>query len=521
MTKVTSSGAEYVDDVPYIRQFVSDLSPGALRLVAALNGLEPPPLRDFDYCEVGCGHGDTVCALAAAYPDARFVGVDINPEHIASAKRLARDGALENIGFLERDFGDLIGDDSDLGELDYIVAHGVLTWVSAEKRRQLLELACAKLKPGGLLFVSYNAMPGWASVEPLRQLLLSPVGSDGSGPALDRARAGLHFAQAMQAAGALYFEKNPSAAEMLATMSKTDLRYVVHEYMHDHWSPMYFARVAWEMAAHDLHFAGVMPAFLNFRDMAVPASLEGIFDGVKDRVTFEAMKDFAINEFFRRDVYVHGARPRTTDSTNAYLDDTPFAARALAVPESRKVDLPHRAVLLEGPEFDALLEALGDGAATLAELAARPALARFGIEKLRTAMVRLVVGDLAMPLRERTRRADAKANAAYRVPSVYNQTMVRRLSSPTPLVFVSELAGQAFPVSSLDVLAVKVLTEAPPDGRDAWIRDLVGKNVLRLRVGERVYEKPDEQAQAIREAVDRLVAHRLSALVELGVLVPL
>ena len=115
--------SEYVDDVPYVRHFVEELSPPRLRLAAALNGVAPPDGDDFDYLEIGCAHGDTTNALAAAHPNARFIGVDIAPEHIAQAKRLARDGGLENVGFLERDLAAI---EDEIGEMDYITAHGVL-----------------------------------------------------------------------------------------------------------------------------------------------------------------------------------------------------------------------------------------------------------------------------------------------------------------------------------------------------------------------------------------------------------
>ena len=68
--------------------------------------------------------------------------------------------------------------------------------------------------------------------------------------------------------------------DMLATMTRVGLPYVIHEYLHDHWSPMYFARVAWELSEGDLHFAGCVPVHLNFRDAAVPEALsEALFGG--------------------------------------------------------------------------------------------------------------------------------------------------------------------------------------------------------------------------------------------------
>ena len=515
---------EYVNDVPYVRHFVGDLSPARLRLVAALNGASPPPADDFDYCELGCAHGDTLAALAAAHPNGRFLGVDISAAHIASAKRLARDGGLENIGFLERDFADLVHE--DVGDFDFIVAYGLLTWVSPEKRKALLDFAQAKLKPGGLLYVSYNAMPGWASVEPLRQLLLSPVGSpvgDAAGTTLERARRGVEFAQTLAASGAEYFTKNPAASEMLATMAKAGLPYVIHEYLHEHWSPMYFARVAWEMAACDLHFVGVSPLFLNFRDTAIPEALESVFAALNDRTdraTFESLKDFAVNEFFRRDVYVKGKVSRGADATNAYLSATAWGTLGTALPEERTVTLPHRTLTLDGPIFEALFTAVAKGATTLSALAERPELASFGLEKLRAALVRLVIADSAIPMQAPGRPTADIADGLFRIPSVYNQMMLRRLSSDTPIVMVSTVAGTAFPISTLDGLALRVFTEAAPPRRVEWIRDFVGKNVLRLAVGDRVFEDQADQRGVILEAVEKLRLHRLTKLVELGVLAP-
>src|SRR5208283_3275735 len=101
-----------------------------------------------DYCELGSAHGDTTATLAAAYPRSRFVGVDLNAEHIASASRLSVEGQLENIRFLQRDFEDLPRE--PLPDFDFITAHGVLSWVGPVKRKAVIDFASAKLRPGGL-----------------------------------------------------------------------------------------------------------------------------------------------------------------------------------------------------------------------------------------------------------------------------------------------------------------------------------------------------------------------------------
>ena len=98
---------EYVTDVPYTRHFAHQLAPTMLRLVAAMNGVAPPTGEDFDYCELGSGVGDSLVTLAAANPRGEFVGIDVNPEHVAISRRLAEEAGLANVRFLERDFSQL------------------------------------------------------------------------------------------------------------------------------------------------------------------------------------------------------------------------------------------------------------------------------------------------------------------------------------------------------------------------------------------------------------------------------
>lgn len=500
-----------MDDVPYVRQLVGELSPARIRMAAGLNGVRPPPAMDFDYCELGCGQGDTLAALAAAYPEARFLGVDLVAAHVAAARRLAREGGVENLGVLERDFSDLV--DEDVGEFDYVVAHGVLSWVSPKVRQAMLAFARAKLKPGGLLYVSYNAMPGWAAVEPLRQLLLfGGAKVDASASTLERARAGLAFAQSMERAGAQYFTKNPAASEMLETMAKAGLPYIVHEYLHEHWSPMYFARVAWEMAESDLHFAGSLPAHANVRDLALPEAPERLLATVTDRVTFESLKDFAIDEFFRRDVFVKGAAPRGAAEQHRYLDETVWGTLTETLPP--QVRLPHRTIALEGSA--ALFATLAQGGTTLTRLAAAPA----DREELRTALIRLLFAEQVLPLQAPTRVDPPRAAGLFSIPSVYNQTMLRRLSPEGPIVLASVVAGTALPISALEGLAIGVLTEVAGPGRQKWVEDLVGRSVLRIRVGDHVLEDRAEQQRAILEAVARIETRGLAKLVELGILAP-
>ena len=507
---------EYVTDVPYIRSFVGDLAPSTLRLVAALNGFAPPLREDFAYCELGSAHGDTTATLGAAYPRGRFLGVDINPRHIASANRLVLEGGLENVRFLEKDFEELRGE--DVPALDFVAAHGVLSWVGPAKRKALLDFASAKLAPGGLLYVGYNALPGWAAVEPLRQLMLDRGAAVG-GSSLERAREGIALAKRLRDGGAAYFTGNPAASEMLATMERSELAYVVHEYLHAHWVPMYFSQVAAEMAASDLYFVGQLPLHLNYRDLAIPASLAGVFESVKDRITFETLKDYATNQFFRRDVFIKGRVGRDEDAATRYLDSVPFGTLTRELPAAREVRLPHHTLHFKGPIFDALLPLLAAGATAVSELAWASALAPFGAARVREAIVRLALAGQVAPTVEPTRAAPAPAQRTrLRVPSKYNRMVLREGgTTDASLVLASAIAGTGVPVSRLDGIALRLLTEVPEEARPGWVEAFVRERQFRLKVGDRSVEDDAERIRVIQGELEPFRTERLPRLVELGI----
>lgn len=514
--KTGGRGQERSIEVPYLRTFSADLGPSQLRLVAALNGFVPPPSSGFDYCELGSGNGDTTAALAAANPSARFAGVDVNAEHVAFGSGLASRGGLDNLRFLELDFAELAS--ARLPDFDFIGANGVLSWVSPEKRRAMIEVASAKLKPGGLLYVSYNALPGWAAVEPLRRLMLDSVAGF-EGTDLERARRAVGVARLLCEAGAGYFAGNPAAVTMLETMVKMGMPYVVYEYLQPDWHPRYFADVAREMASCDLHFIGQLPLHLNYRDLSLaPAHLE-LFKDVSDRVAFENLKDFALNEFFRRDVYIKGRAPCGEATSRAYLETTAFGTMVSEGQVKREDRLPNVTLRFAGPLFDALIPALAEGAKTLPELRSRPDLAAFSADRIRMAILHLLLGGQVFPMQRSSPPVSPAEDEVYRVPLAYNRMMLgQRLSPENPIILASPAAGTGLVIPQLEAVALRLLTEVVPADRPAWIRAFVARQPLKLRAFDRVIDDAAEQARILEEHLAQLRVQRLPKLIELGVL---
>ncbi len=513
----------YVTDVAYARQFVAELAPSMLDLVAAMNGVDAPPTDSFDYCEIGCGNGDTLATLAAACPGGRFVGVDLNPEHVEFANGLAAGGGLGNVRFVARDFADLAP--GALPPLDFLAMHGVASWVGAEKRAELLRIASARLKPGGLLYVSYNALPGWAALEPLRRLMIEH-GERVGGGTLERARAGVALAQRLCDAKSVYFASHPTAQSMLALMQRAGLRYVAHEYFHAHWQPMYFADLAREAAATGLHFVGQSPLYLNVHALVLPPALKELAQTLDDRLAFESLKDFALNEFFRYDVYANGEPTRSAATTRAYFDDTPFGTLVAEPLVQRELKLPHYTLRFAGPLFDALIPALARGATTARALAETPALAEFGVHRIGDALQNLALGGQVVPMRTRAPSSRAQPTRGLRhcVPLAYNRAILAQdLSREHAIVVASPATGNGLPLSMLEAVCVRLVTEVDPDDEAAcaaWLHALVARRALRFVTGEGRSSEPAEIVAAVLRELPRFREARVDKLVELGVLAP-
>ncbi len=161
--------SEHYDQLPYTSHPFPETQPARLAGLARLFGLEPPPVARARVLELGCASGGNIIPLALRFPEARFVGVDYSRRQIADGRaRIARLG-LTNIDLQHRDLTEFADD----GEpFDYIICHGVYSWVPDEVRKAILRIAGKRLAPDGIAYVSYNVLPGWRMAQGVRDSLL-------------------------------------------------------------------------------------------------------------------------------------------------------------------------------------------------------------------------------------------------------------------------------------------------------------------------------------------------------------
>lgn len=357
----------YLTDVAYIPGFYPNLAPVALRYVAALNRVAPPSGDRFRYLELGCGLGRSLTTLAAACPTAEFVGVDINPEHTAIAAREIEAAKLANARVITSGFGDL---PADLGQFEYVALHGVFSWVAPEVREEILDVARRHLAPGGLLVVSYNSMPGWAHLQPIRGILRQYAALR-TGDSLQRIRDALAYLVFIRDRQAKYFVDNPHASAYVDALLKQDIRYLAHEYLNEHWTSFYFAEVAGMFAGAGLTFAGSLPAHTNFWDLCVRPEFQELFRTTNDRLVTEAHKDFCANTAFRWDLYAKGPRLLgTLDDRLAAADDIQFRVARTGAALPYQVNLGVVTSTLQGPLYETLVAILSAGSLPLSAVLA-------------------------------------------------------------------------------------------------------------------------------------------------------
>ncbi|SDH83683.1 class I SAM-dependent methyltransferase [Roseospirillum parvum] len=344
----------YITDLDYVAEYYGDHAPVHLNACALLNGVAPRPLSEgFTWADFGCGNGLTANTLAAANPQGSFLGIDFNPRHIARAQALASAAGLDNARFLAADFTELAP--ADLPRLDFAVLHGVMSWIPEAARHRLIDTVAEALKPGGLLLITYDAMPGWSDVAPVRDMVVALTAKYGD--SLTKAQKAVDWLSQLKAAGAPYFRAHPAVAQRIEELARLDLGYVAHEFFNATLTPFHFAEINRDLAARDLHFAGCARPFLNLMDLALAAPLQPLMGDIDSRAEFEAKRDFIRNEAFRRDVFVKGTASRFSDEeswTTAQMAQ-PYTVAAPLGELARTVDFDGQEVTFAGHPFDRAL----------------------------------------------------------------------------------------------------------------------------------------------------------------------
>lgn len=300
--------AGYTADIGYTFGYYGELNPLRARLALAYAGIASPTFENA--CELGFGQGISVTVHAAAGA-ARWFGTDFNPSQAGFAQQLAStcgvpvdlsDAAFDE--FAQRD---------DLPQFDYIGVHGIWSWISDANRAVIVEFVRRRLKVGGVLYISYNTMPGWAAFAPMRHLMnryasaMSPAGSGSMG----KVEQAIGFAEKLLATDPAYAKANPGVPDRLKGIKGLNRQYLAHEYFNRDWHPMHFADAAELLHSAKLQHACSAHYLDHIPALNLSASQQALMGELTDRELRETVRDFMLNQQFRRDYWVKGVRQLT------------------------------------------------------------------------------------------------------------------------------------------------------------------------------------------------------------------
>jgi SAM-dependent methyltransferase len=351
------------DAIPYASYPHHPSHPDQLATVAYLHGLEPPAPSRARVLELGCGVGANPIGIAYGLPDSRVVGVDYAGSAIAAGQELAGAIQLTNLELRVGDVRELA--DGRLGEFDYVIAHGLYTWVDPETRDALMRTCAAHLAPDGIAYISFNTQPGGHFRRALRELAQwHTAGSADAVEAAERARA--LFAGLSRLRGSSDPYGALLAAE-LPNLGAAPIDHLAHDLLAEDWGPAWFSDFAGHAAHHGLQYVGEA-SFHRFAGPWEPeaeASLWELAGG--DPIGYHQLMDFMVWRRFRDSLLCHAGREVAHHLMPARLLDLRLRPAGPLDPSENEPVLAALATHAPHPvRFDALAGQLGADAHGLA-----------------------------------------------------------------------------------------------------------------------------------------------------------
>lgn len=294
------------DDVPYESHAFPRTHPRHLSTIAKVFGLETPDFRKSRILELGCAAGGNIVPIALQYPDSEVYGIDLSNVQIEQGQKIIEELGLKNIKLEAKSISDISKAD---GEFDYIICHGVWSWVPESVQADIFRIASENLSKNGVAYISYNTMPGWSMVRSLREMMLYHTRRfEDAATKVLQARTLLQFLlEAQPEQDTPYKQALKSELDILKNQPD---HYLLHEHLEDFNRQVYFHEFMDMAAKENLQYVG---------DVVLESMFTGNLSGeaaeklrsVGNIILSEQYMDFIRNRRFRSSILCHADVPLT------------------------------------------------------------------------------------------------------------------------------------------------------------------------------------------------------------------
>ena len=317
----------YYDAVPYESTAATATNPDTLVTVAPLRGLAASSPDRCRILELGCAEGGNLLPLALALPGSTFIGVDLSRTQIQIGQKFQAELGVAN---LELRHASILDVDDSYGTFDYILCHGVYSWVAPPIQDRMLDICRRLLTSNGVAYVSYNVYPGWGLTGVLRETLRYHVRDIAAGR--DQVRAARDFVVGF--GSLLQSEDRPYTRvlrEDLALIARAADPYLAHEFLEEDNRPVYFHQFVEHAGAHGLSYLGETSPATMIPDNLRPEVSKGLKDLARDPIHLEQLMDLLRGRSFRNTLLCHADVTPANGFTAAPVPDMFVASPLVSV----------------------------------------------------------------------------------------------------------------------------------------------------------------------------------------------
>jgi len=300
----TKAASYSYDDIPYPSHPFEATHPDHIYTMAKLFNLDAPLPDTASILELGCASGGNIIPLADQMPNARIVGVDLSGKQIADGQKTVDALGLKNIQLIAKDFQEI---DESYGQFDYILCHGVFSWVPPVAQERILQICQERLSPNGVAYISYNAYPGWFMRGMIRQMMLHHVSNlPDPKSKIQQARALLSFiVESTEGQNSPYAQVLKSELDLLG---KHPDSYLFHEHLEENNRPMFFYQFMEMAKGHQLQFLGESSLATMITSNLPAKAAESLTKLTTDVYHRSQYTDFVTNRMFRQTLLCHKDR---------------------------------------------------------------------------------------------------------------------------------------------------------------------------------------------------------------------
>lgn len=349
-------------------------TPATLEAYAALVGVSAPNPKTARVLELGATYGGNIISQALFNSDATFVGIELSQEQVEKGNEVIANAGLTNVSLIQSDIASI---GSEIGTFDYIIAHGVYSWVDDGVKDALLRLIDEHLAEDGIAYISYNTYPGWHTMDEVRQLMMF---SNRDKTQFNHKEKVLHGKTIGSIVGSQILkydnlkERNSKFLGALRSVMQKDEYYVGHDHLEPNNDPVYFYQFNDHLEAHNLAYlcdADLTLSMVRSFDADIADTLDKL--ALNDHVAQEQYLDFMLDTTFRKSIICKAkhaesvtydmGNPELVNSVpmrtiiNSFTYTILFNEEALSMFENDIVRDTFQSIIKDGGQFN-MIEAL-------------------------------------------------------------------------------------------------------------------------------------------------------------------